>query len=140
VDAYEGTQAEKLLHDVLKRGGVIGGSSAGASIQGEYLARGNPLGPQEIIAPGYERGMGFLRGMAIDQHFSQRNRFRDMELLMRTYPQLLGVGIDEATAIVVQKASAEVVGRGKAHFYAGKPEFTALSEGERYDLTRRKAI
>ena len=44
VDAYRGTRAESALKDVLSRGGVIGGSSAGASIQASYLARGNPLG------------------------------------------------------------------------------------------------
>jgi len=40
-----------------------------------------------------------LSGVAIDQHFSQRKRFKDMTTLMKTYPQLLGIGIDEATAL-----------------------------------------
>ncbi|WP_395142930.1 cyanophycinase [Armatimonas sp.] len=141
VDAYEGTKAAKLMHEVLKRGGVIGGSSAGASIQGEYMARGNPLGPEEIIAPGYERGMGFLPGMAIDQHFTQRNRFKDMELLIKTYPQLLGVGIDEATALIVQGSVAEIVGRTRVNFYdpqKSAPE--SVASGKKYDLATRKVI
>lgn len=141
VDAYEGTKAEKLMHEVLKRGGVIGGSSAGASIQGEYMARGNPLGPEEIIAPGYERGLGFLPGMAIDQHFTQRNRFKDMELLIKTYPQLLGVGIDEATALIVQGSVAEITGRTRVNFYdAGKPGPESVASGKKYDLAARKII
>ena len=70
VDSYYGTKAHKLMLDVLDRGGVIAGSSAGASIQGEYLARANPVGNFDIMAPGYERGLGFLPGVAIDQHFS----------------------------------------------------------------------
>ena len=141
VDAYENTKAEKLMHEVLKRGGVIGGSSAGASIQGEYMARGNPLGPEDIIAPGYEHGLGFLPGMAIDQHFTQRNRFKDMELLIKTYPQLLGVGLDEATAIIVKGSLAEVTGRTRVNFYdpqKSAPE--SVPSGKKYDLAARKVV
>jgi cyanophycinase len=141
IDAYENTKAAKLMHEVLKRGGVIGGSSAGASIQGEYMARGNPLGPEDIIAPGYERGLGFLPGMAIDQHFTQRNRFKDMELLIKTYPQLLGVGLDEATAIIVQGSLAEVTGRTRVNFYAAaKPGPESVPSGKKYDLATRKVV
>ena len=106
------------MKDVLKRGGVIGGSSAGASIQANYLARATPIGNSQIMAFGYERGgLGFISGVAIDQHFSQRRRHKDMTQLVDTHPQLLGIGIDEATAIIVQKSKAKVVGRGKVHFY-----------------------
>ena len=76
------------------RGGVIGGSSAGASIQGEYMPRGHPLGNTVMAAEGYERGFGFLPGCAIDQHFFARNRTADMTGLMKKYPQYLGIGID----------------------------------------------
>src|SRR5262249_48957034 len=51
-DAYAGTRFEAELHEVLMRGGVIGGSSAGASIQGEYLCRGDPMGPNPIMCEG----------------------------------------------------------------------------------------
>ncbi|MBC8355381.1 MAG: cyanophycinase [Planctomycetes bacterium] len=115
VDAYENTKAFELLHDVLRRGGVIGGSSAGASIQGEYLARGSPLGNREIMAEGYERGFNFLPGVAIDQHFTQRERLPDMMQLVKRFPQLIGLGVDEATAIVVQKQSALVIGVNQVH-------------------------
>lgn len=117
VDSYQNTTAHKLMLNVLERGGVIGGSSAGASIQGDYMPRGDPLGNLNIIAEGYEQGLGFLKGVAIDQHFAQRNRFRDMTQLIATYPQLLGIGIDEATAIIVEGSHAEVVGRGNVSFY-----------------------
>lgn len=147
IDAYAGTKAYPLLHDVLKRGGVIGGSSAGASIQGGYLARANPLGNRDIMADGYERGLNFLPGVAIDQHFAQRRRFADMTQLMKTYPQLLGIGLDEATAIIVQKHTAVVMGRGQVHFYdrrkpvvKGRPDHESLDAGDTYDLKSRKAI
>jgi len=74
VDAYEGTKLPELFREVLNRGGVIGGSSAGATIQGDYLVRGAPAGPQIMMCEGYERGMGFLPGVAIDQHFSARKQ------------------------------------------------------------------
>jgi cyanophycinase len=147
IDAYVGTKFEPLLHDVLRRGGVIGGSSAGASIQGDYLCRGNPLGPNDIMSEGYERGLNFLPGVAIDQHFTQRKRLPDMTALMKTYPQFLGIGLDETTGIVVQGHIAEVVGKGKAHFYDrrqpvvdGQPDYEAVADGGRYDLKLRKVL
>ena len=140
VDAYAGTEAEKRMHGVLARGGVIGGSSAGATIQGEYLVRGNPLGNWEMMSEGYERGLGFLRGVAIDQHFTQRNRFADMRTLKRVFPQLLGLGIDERTAVVVTKDLLEVVGDHRVTIYDGRaknPEaMLSLESGELYDLRR----
>jgi cyanophycinase len=120
VDAYENTQAVDLFHEVLRRGGVIGGSSAGATIQGEYLVRGHPLGNFVMMAEGYERGFGFLPGFAIDQHFSQRNRFPDLVAVVQRHPKMLGVGIDEATAIVVSQSRAEVIGQGSAHFVSNE--------------------
>ncbi|MCH8828109.1 MAG: cyanophycinase, partial [Planctomycetes bacterium] len=146
IDTYAGTKAAELFHAVLKRGGVIGGSSAGASIQGGYLARANPLGNRAIMADGYERGLNFLPGVAIDQHFAQRRRFRDMTKLMKRYPQLLGIGIDEATAIVVRGHVAEVMGRNRVHFYnrnkpliPGRPDHESLKAGDTYNLKTRTA-
>lgn len=116
VDAYEGTDAVSLFHDVLKRGGVIGGSSAGATIQGEFLVRGHPLGNTIMMAEGYERGLAFLPGTAIDQHFSQRGRRPDLVPVIQRHPRMLGVGIDESTALIVRGHTAEVLGDHAAHF------------------------
>jgi cyanophycinase len=147
VDSYQNTAAHKLMHDVLARGGVIGGSSAGASIQGDYMPRGDPLGNLNIIAEGYERGLGFLTGVAIDQHFTQRKRQPDMTLLMKAYPQLLGIGLDEGTAIVVQNHVAEVVGANQVAFYDAKQppndddkDYVSLSAGQKYDLKARRTL
>ncbi len=147
VDAYLDTKAHQAFRGVLGRGGVIGGSSAGASIQADYLVRGNPLGNHQMMAEGYERGLGFLRGVAIDQHFSQRDRLGDMTSLLDVYPQLLGIGIDEATAIVVQGHVAEVVGRNSVLFYdrsqpveEGAPDHEVVEPGSRYDLQQRKIL
>lgn len=112
-DAFEGTAAIAAFHAVLARGGVIGGSSAGATIQGEFLVRGNPLGNTDMSCEGYDRGFGFLPGCAIDQHFVTRNRTADLQQLIRTLPQLIGLGIDEGTAIVVRGSEFEVLGDSK---------------------------
>jgi cyanophycinase len=147
VDCYKNTKALPLMFDVLKRGGVIGGTSAGATIQGDYLCRGGVFTNFDIRYEGYERGLGFLKGVAIDQHFTQRKRQPEMTQLMKIYPQYLGIGLDEATAIVVKGSVAEVIGKGKAHFYdarrkveKGDPDYEALSAGARYDLKERKVL
>ena len=146
-DSYYGTKAHQLMKDVLARGGVVGGSSAGASIQARYMCRANPVANFDIMAPGYERGLGFISGIAIDQHFSQRDRQKDMTQLANCYPQLLGVGIDETTALIVQKSEAKVIGKGKVHFYdrrepvvPGEDDFLAFGKGTVYDLAKRKVV
>ena len=147
MDAYEGTKFLALFQDVLKRGGVIGGSSAGATIQGDYLVRGAPAGPQIMMCEGYERGLCFLPGTAIDQHFTQRKRQSDMTALMKVYPQYLGIGLDEATAIVVKGSIAEVLGPGAVHFYdrrkevvADQPDYEIVRKGGSYDLKERRVL
>lgn len=145
VDAYAGTLTEKRFRGVLARGGAVGGSSAGASIQSEYMPRGHPLGNTVVSAEGYECGFGFLPGCAVDQHFFARNRKADMAGLMRRCPQYLGIGIDEGTAVVVTGSVAEVVGKSRVAFYdAGSPgffrDYVALTAGEAYDLKRRARV
>lgn len=146
VDSYEGTLTEQRFRGVLARGGVIGGSSAGASIQGEFMPRGHPLGNTVMAAEGYERGFGFLPGCAVDQHFFARKRTADMTALMKQYPQYLGIGLDEGTAIVVTGSVAEVIGRTKAAFYdtakkpAGETDYEEVKAGGKYDLKARKKV
>jgi cyanophycinase-like exopeptidase len=133
------------MREVLERGGVIGGSSAGATIQGDYLVRGNPLGNTDMMSAGYEDGFCYVPGCAIDQHFTSRNRHPDMALLKTHLPLLLGIGIDETTAIVVTGHSAEVMGQGKVYFYDGTSsaqaeQRTEVSAGQTYDLIEREII
>jgi cyanophycinase len=144
VDAYEDTNALGLFRDVLRRGGVIGGTSAGATIQGEFLCRGSPLNNSDMICEGYERGFAFLPGVAIDQHFSQRKRQRDLAELIRTHPEYLGIGIDEATALVVSGHRAEVLGRHSVSFLDGRngavSEYQVVGPGGSYDLKTRTIV
>jgi cyanophycinase len=146
VDSYAGTKTEQGFHAVLARGGVVGGSSAGASILASYLLRGARSGNAIIMAPGYEVGFGFLRGTAIDQHVVARERLRDLaDSLLPKHPELLGLSEDEGTAWVVQGDTAEIVGRNKAFVYGGKESdpgkpFLTLFPGDRYDLGARRVM
>jgi cyanophycinase len=147
VDSYLGTRAAQEMHAVLARGGAIGGSSAGASIQADYMVRGDPLSDIKPMAEGYEQGLGFIQGIAIDQHFFKRGRLRDMTSVVAAYPQLLGIGIDEQTAIVVRGEVMDVLGVGKVAVYnrqrptdPGQPDYEELTAGMRYDLKARRIL
>lgn len=142
VDSYMGTRAQKEIEAVLTRGGVIGGSSAGATIQGSYLVRGAREGNTIMMAPGYEAGFGYLRGVAIDQHLLARKRENDMVAVIEAHPELLGLGIDEATAVVVRGNRFEIVGGSKVAIYDGKDHdgkrYYFLAAGDQFDLAERQ--
>ena len=155
VDAYKGTLTERALWDLLDRGGVIGGSSAGATIQGSYLARGDTRNNQ-IMTGDHEEGFGFVKNIAIDQHHLARNRHFDMFAIRSKYPDLLGIGIDEGTAVIVRGNQFEVIGNGYVTIYDDTfwssegsslkslpPKeflFYFLKPGDRYDLENRTVI
>ena len=140
IDAYEGT-SEYLFHDVLKRNGVIGGSSAGAAVQAEYMVRGSPLGNREIMAEGYERGLNFLPGCAIDIHVAERGRLKDLVSLVQTYPQVLGIGIDEDTAVEIQGSVMTVIGNRKVNIVDSRiPDPLPIKSGDRYLLVTRQLL
>ena len=140
-DAYLDTRTCKALWDLLARGGVIGGGSAGATIQGEYLVRGDTRGP-EVIMGDHERGFAFLKKTAIDQHLLERNRQFDLFEVIRARPELLGIGLDANAAIVVQKDEFRVIGKGYVAIYDPKSigaygRFYLLRPGDRFDLATR---
>ena len=155
VDAYAGTKTEILFWEVLNRDGVIGGSSAGATIQGSYLARGDTKSNQTMMGD-HEEGFGFVKNIAIDQHVIARNRHFDMFDILKNRPELLGISIDEGTAMVVQGNTFEVVGPSYLIMFDGTfwsregsnlknlPSkdnlFYFLRNGDRYDLKNRKVI
>jgi len=140
-DAYLGTRTLREIHALLARGGVVGGTSAGASIQASYLVRGATAGNWIVMAPGHEEGFALLRGTAIDQHANTRGRTEDIRPVLKKHPELLGIVLDEATAIVVTGDSCEVVGVGKARFIASPDaDPVELSAGAHYDLAARQQL
>lgn len=155
VDAYAGTKAEAAFQAVLDRGGVVSGSSAGASIIGSFLARGDTRN-NTIMVGDHIVGFGYLKNTAIDQHVLVRNRHFDMFEILDYEPGLLGLAVDEDTALVVSGDVAEVFGRTYAVIYdggfwsregagqgsglVGDRKFYFLREGDRYDLAKREVF
>jgi cyanophycinase len=144
VDSYEDTRTEREFLAVLARGGIIGGTSAGATIQGSYLVRGARSGNDIMMAPGYERGFGYLRNTAIDQHLLKRKRENDLWQVLAKYPKLLGIGLDEGAAIVVEGDRFEVIGESKVAIYdsvhtrkPGETRHYFLEAGDAFDLNTR---
>ena len=119
VDSYMHTRTVAEFHRVLERGGVIGGSSAGATIQGEYLVRGDTSSSNVVMTreANHQSGFKFLRRSAIDQHVDTRNRWNDLRPVIRARPELLGIGLSEDTAIVVTRDRFKVMGKGKVAVY-----------------------
>ncbi len=143
-DAYLGTESEQAFRRVLERDGVIGGSSAGATIQGSYLARGDTSGP-DIMMGDHEEGLGLLKNTAVDQHLLKRNRQFDMLEIIAAHPELLGIGIDEATAIIVRGDTFDVVGASYVAIYdpaiiTPRKPFYLLSRGQQFDLKERRIL
>jgi cyanophycinase len=143
-DSYLDTRVHEELWKLLDRGGVIGGSSAGASIQGSFMVRGDSQ-TNTIMMGDHQVGLGFLRGVGVDQHLLMRNRQFDMLEVIEAHPELLGIGLDENTAIVVQGDDFQVMGQGYVAIYdAGATldsggKFYFLAPGDRFDMATRQA-
>jgi cyanophycinase len=147
VDAYLDSEAEKLFHGVLERGGVIGGTDAGARLQASTLVRGSPLESSEITAEGYENGFGFFRNVAIEDHFGDPQRFEAMARLKQGRSGLIGLGIDADTAVIVHGNELEVLGPHEVAVFDrreapgdGQSGYELLHAGERYNLKSRRRV
>ena len=143
-DAYLNTLALKEFHGVLQRGGVIGGSSAGATVQGLYMVRGD-TNENTIMMGDHEEGFGFIRNVTIDQHLLTRNRQFDLIEVIEAHPDLLGIGIDEKTGIVVMGDTFEVIGRTCIAVYdherliTPNGRFYFLMPGDTYNMKTKEA-
>jgi len=149
VDSYAGTRTQAEFTRVLERGGVIGGSSAGATIQGDYLVRGDTSGPDVMMTAekNHQHGFAYLKHSAIDQHINTRLRWDDLIQVVKKYPDLLGIGLSEGTAIIVKGDQFEVMGRWKVAVHDNhrvyepweKPYYV-LSAGDVYDMKERRVV
>ena len=143
-NAYLGTAVEREIRALLARGGVVGGTSAGATFQGSLLIRGQPGPPFNpdgdntvMLAPGHETGLGLLENTAVDQHIDTRGRLGDLEPVVATHPGLLGIGLNEGAAIIVHDGTFEVMG-GRVTIYDGQRHngllHYFLGPGAKFDL------
>jgi len=157
-----GTRMQALIHERYEKGVVIGGTSAGAAMMSNSMmlqgaSDENPKLQGAQIGP----GMDLVVGALIDTHFSQRGRFGRLLTAVAHYPQDLGLGIDEKTAMIVNRTEFEVMGEGAVTVIdAGSMTYTSLPDaehdgeslslydvrvhvvaaGHKFDLTRRAPI
>jgi cyanophycinase len=136
--AFLGTRTQRELEGVLERGGVILGSSAGAIIQGSFTVRGRPDKPL-LMAQGHTTGFGFIKNVAVNPHLTSAKRDAELVNVIDAHPELLGVGIDDDAAIVVQKNTFEVIGSGRVAIYDNVRRdgmwYYYLKPSERFDLS-----
>lgn len=141
--AYLDTLTQREITAVLARGGVVGGNSAGAIIQGSYIVRGRADKPL-LMAKGHERGFGFLKNVAVNPHLTEAKRESELVNVLDAHPKLLGIGIDEKAAIVVTGDRFEVIGEGRVAIYDNKKHggnwYFWLSAGDRFDLKSRTKL
>jgi cyanophycinase len=106
-ETYLGTVTEKEIRGVLERDGVVGGTSAGAAIMSPIMIRRDKPDLEE--GPGF----GFLPGTVVDQHFIKRNRQSRLLRVLDSHPDLVGLGIDEGTALVIDGPKLSVMGESQ---------------------------
>jgi cyanophycinase len=139
-NAYLDTLTHKEIAGVRARGGVVGGNSAGAIIQGSYTVRGRPDKPL-LMAKGHERGFGFLKNVAVNPHLTEAKRDAELVNVIDAHPKLLGIGLDEKAALVVVGDRFEVIGEGRVAIYDNKKHggnwYYWLKPGDSFDLRTR---
>ncbi len=153
VDAYgnadQQTKTLKEMWKLLERDGVIAGTSAGATIQGDFMPRGFTGGSGRMISreSKHRQGFAFLPNVAFDVHVSARSRTTDLHEVLayanKRGEDLIGIGIDEDTAIVVRGKVFRVIGSGRVfvHTFMNTDKgnrILILKAGDQYNLSTRE--
>jgi cyanophycinase len=138
-ETYLGTVTEQEIRGVLVRSGVVGGTSAGAAIMSPVMIRRDR--PEVQTGPGF----GFLPGTVVDQHFLKRNRQGRLLKVLDLHPNLVGLGIDEGTGVVVEGNLLSVVGDSQVVVYSsatsqGPQSVQSLEPGTQTDLTELRTL
>jgi len=160
------TPIHKKLLEIYENGAVIGGSSAGAAVMSEVMITGDE---RREVKPGREfetlqagivvtaPGFGFIKAAIIDQHFATRKRHNRLISLVAENPKLLGIGIDESTAVIVNPDDTiDVIGDKNVVIYDASRAQIAMAPskaigisnmvlhvllpGSRYHLNKRKIV
>ncbi|HEX8606616.1 MAG TPA: cyanophycinase [Pseudoduganella sp.] len=126
-----GTLLDEAMHGALKEAGAcIGGTSAGASAMcGHMLSDGKADLLPEKGSVNLGAGLGFVQRVVIDQHFSERHRLARLLTIVAQNPYLLGIGIDEDTALVVERGvGIEVIGAGSVTVVDGRTMISNVAD------------
>jgi cyanophycinase len=162
-----GTKLLQKVFDIYNNGGVVGGSSAGAAVMSEVMITGNELVNKDstvsfvTIQKGNvetKQGFGFMKTVIIDQHFLKRKRHNRTISALIEHPNLIGVAIDESTAIIVYPDDTfEVFGNNQVLVYdpthatriredkkgnlgISNMRLNVLISGDKFDLKTNKVI
>ena len=165
-DVLRDTPVLVRLHEMYNKGGIIGGTSAGAAVMSQIMITGDEkreigdgrafetIEAANVITA---EGFGFLRSAIVDQHFIRRKRHNRLISLVLENPKILGIGIDESTAIMVSAGHIfEVIGQNSVMVYDASqaridiksPAIVSghdlrmhiLKPGDRFDMKTRKVI
>jgi cyanophycinase len=155
------TGIEAKVRALYERGGVIAGTSAGASVMSEtMLVKGTSKETHRIGDLHMSPGMGLVRDVIIDQHFAERGRMGRLLGAVAHNPRVIGLGIDEDTAAMLEGDEFRVIGNGAVYVvdgsdvsYCNVAEARAecalsmhdvrvhvLSQGDGFDLKRRRPL
>ena len=156
-----GTELQKAIHEIYEKGVIIGGTSAGAAMMSNsMILQGDGEEAPKLGAVEMGPGMDLIVGCMIDTHFSQRGRHGRLLTAVAHYPQDMGIGLDENTAMIVDKGEMRVMGTGAVTIidaggmtyantpYVEKGQNLALAdvrvhvvcEGEKFNLFERQMI
>ena len=108
MDALAGTEIPEAIRRRFREGAVVGGTSAGAAVMSRVMIAGRD--PKDRNAPRLSEGLGLWPEVIVDQHFLRRMRLDRLTGAVLGHPDLVGVGIDESTAVVVSGRQFEVIG------------------------------
>jgi cyanophycinase len=126
------------IHDAYDNGATIAGSSAGAAVMTEHMITGKQfidsdynITFKKIIANNIELrpGLGFVTKALIDEHFIVRSRYNRLLTAMQSYPKLIGIGIDESTAIIVKGDQVTVVGNRQVVVFSHPKKIEVTKDG-----------
>ncbi|SEN96316.1 cyanophycinase [Flavobacterium sp. CF108] len=116
------TPIKTAILKAYENGSTISGTSAGAAVMSEKMITGNQKLQKEYTGTfsvikydnlETDEGLGLLKTVVIDQHFLKRNRYNRLLSALIEFPDLTGIGIDEATAIIVRNNKVEVAGESE---------------------------
>ncbi|HTU23871.1 MAG TPA: cyanophycinase [Pirellulales bacterium] len=133
-EIYVDTEVERQLQALLDRGGVVGGVSAGAAIVTQTMIAG---GSEPVLE---QRGFDLLPGAVVDQHFLKRNRPQRLLNVLAGHRELVGLGIDEHTAVVIERERGHwsVIGKSYAMVClpgaSGFPRIEILKAGDSTEI------
>lgn len=158
-DAFLGTESFAALERLLERGGVIGGSSAGAQVMSSFMTRGDYTRRRILGDTKHQEGFSFVENSVFDVHVEERNREKHLLQVFRAKKSqlqdkslnpldLLGIGIDQGTAIVVTQDQFKVTGSGQIYLFNARqwkddPDswtYQTLPSGARFDMKLRQVI